>query len=279
MSNIIRQLKRHLKSMHRLYQTKAHPFGEAEVAAGLAGLGVARGDWLLVHASFNSCLGFTAGPMRLIALLQQAVGAHGLLMMPSMPFSGSAINYVSSDPVFDPRATPSQMGLLTELFRRLPDTVRSVHPTHPVVLWGADAQRVAAGHHRAATPCGRGSPFTTLLENEGKILLIGTGIGAMTFYHTVEELLEKRLPASPFTTDTFRLRSRTRAGELVETTTRLFDPTLSRRRNLKPLKVELQQRGVWRAVRLGRLTLELVDTADVVAATRSLADRGVYCYG
>jgi aminoglycoside 3-N-acetyltransferase len=84
------------------------------------------------------------------------------LMMPSMPFSGTAIEWARSGTVFDVRRTPSRMGLLSELFRRSPGVVRSVHPTHPVACWGEDAASVAAGHPGSATPCGSGSPFESL---------------------------------------------------------------------------------------------------------------------
>src|ERR1700694_888030 len=170
------------------------------------------------------------------------------------------------------------MGLITELFRRSPDVLRSVHPTHSVALWGAGAKDISDGHHLAQTPCGRGTPFIGLLERGGKILLLGVDIGSMTFYHGIEELLEARLPASPFTQEIFHLSSRLPDGSLLHTATRLFEPTVSRRRNLNKLVPELQRRGAWRSERLGRLPITILDAGEVLAAVAGLAGRGVFCY-
>ena len=128
------------------------------------------------------------------------------------------------------------MGLLTELFRRSPGVVRSIHPTHPVAIWGYDANVIATGHHLAQTPCGVGTPFEALLKRHGKIALLGTDISALTFYHMLEEAIERDLPLGPFTDEVFHLRSRTRDGLILDTNGRLFEPAVSRRRN-RPVAV------------------------------------------
>jgi hypothetical protein len=60
--------------------------------------------------------------------------------------------------------------------------------------------------------------------------------------------------------------------------TRLFDPALSRRRDLIKLGPVLRQRGAWAQTRLGELDVVLLETRDVLAACRQLAAQGVYCY-
>ncbi len=180
--------------------------------------------------------------------------------------------------LFDVRRTPSRMGLLTELFRRSAGVLRSVHPTHPVAAWGRDAAALVEGHHAARTPCGEGSPYARLLERRGKILLMGTGIGVLTFFHTIEELLEQKLPVSPFTEEVFHLQSRDDSGNIVATHTRLFEPGVSKRRNLDKLVPELRQRGAWREQRTGRLQLIALDAQDIFETVSAMAARGTYCY-
>ena len=85
-----------------------------------------------------------------------ATRASGTVLMPTLPFGGVAIDYARKNPVFDVRRTPSQTGLLTEIFRRSAGVLRSVHPTHPVAVAGHGAVEMVEGHHLAATPCGRG---------------------------------------------------------------------------------------------------------------------------
>ena len=198
--------------------------------------------------------------------------------MPTLPFTGTAVQYARQQLIFDVRRTPSSMGLLTELFRRSADVVRSVHPTHPVAVWGHDAAALVEGHHAAGTPCGIGSPFARLLDRRGKILLLGTGVGVLTFFHTIEELLERTMPASPFTEEVFHLQSRDYSGKIVATHTRLFEPAVSRRRNLDKLIPELRQRSAWREQRTGRLQMIVLNAEDVVGTVNAMADKGTYCY-
>lgn len=272
------RFKDRLKSSRHLYARTFHSFTPEDLFRQLHELGIRPGDMVLVHSSFDAFEGFRGKPTDVIAALEQAVGPAGTLLMPTLPFGGLAVEYVKTNPVFDAIRTPSRMGLVTELFRRSPGVVRSVHPTHSVAVWGANADAIAAGHHEARTPCGQGSPFARLLEHAGKILLLGADITSLTFFHTIEEIIEPELPASPFTQQTYRLASRRQDGSLVETETRLFEPAVSRRRNLRKLVPELKRLGAWRERRIGGLSLILLSAESVYATVAGMAKRGVYCY-
>ncbi len=232
----------------------------------------------MAHSSFDRFVGFTGTPRDVIAALKEAVGAGGTILMPTIPFTGTAVDYVCEGHVFEVRRTPSRMGLLTELFRRSPGVLRSVHPTHPVAAWGAKAEEMVAGHHLARTPCGTGTPFARLLDYGGKILLLGTGIRVMSFFHSVEEILEPEMPFTPFTKETFSLQSIDKDGTVLFTTTYLFDPECARRRRPEKLIPALKERGAWLEGRVGRLDGILLDARDVLETCRTLAKNGVYCY-
>ena len=271
-------IKKQLKALRQQYSRTFHSFTADDLLRRLRRLGIEPGDTVLVHSSFDAFEGFTGKPTDVIAALEEVIGPQGALLMPTLPFTGTAVEYVKENPLFDVARTPSRMGLITELFRRSPGVIRSVHPTHSVAVWGAGAESIALGHHEAKTPCGKGTPFTRLLERQGKILLLGVDIGSVTFYHGVEEILEARLPTSPFTKQIFHLKSRTYDGSLLNTETRLFEPAVSKRRNLDKLVPELKRRGTWRTQRLGRLTITILNAEDVLAAVAGMADRGIYCY-
>lgn len=267
-----------VRSLRRGVVSRFFAFDVPALQARLAQLGLARGDTVLVHSSFDAFEGFRGKPNDVIQALQAAVGPEGLLMMPTMGFTGSAIDFARSGQVFDVRRSPSRMGMISELFRRTPGVVRSVHPTHPVACWGQGAAEVAQGHHACATPCGRGSPFEALARRQGKILLLGPDISVLTFYHYLEEIFEARLPESPFTQEVFTLVAKTAQAELVETRTRLYAPALSRRRNLHKLIPFLKRRGAWREGRIGRLPVAMLQAAGVEAAVGDMIQQGVYCY-
>ena len=246
-----------------------------DVAPFLARLGVREGDVLCVHSSFDALASFEgASPLAVVRMLQRTVGQRGTLIMPTLPFEGSAIEYAAGDPVFDVRQTPSRMGLLSELFRRMPGVRRSLHPTHSAAVWGARAEAMTADHHRAETPCGRPSPYAGLLDHEGRILFLGVDVSAMTFFHTAEELLEARMPFAPFTHEVYRLRSRDADGTLVETRTRLFAPAVAaaRERFEAALEPRMRRRGTWHEGRLGPLRAVLLEARDVLAALREAVE-------
>jgi aminoglycoside 3-N-acetyltransferase len=273
-----RFVKSWLKRLRLAYVRQRHSFTLEELIQFLRRLGVKPGDVLLVHSSFDRFEGFAGKPTDVILALQQVVGSTGTVLMPTLPFTGTAVDYVARSVIFDVTSTPSRMGLLTELFRRSPGVLRSVHPTHSVAAWGARAQEIIIDHHLAKTPCGTGSPFIRLLELNGRILFLGTGIGSMTFFHAVEELLASQMPFSPFTAETFNLQSRNVEGKILYSTLRLFDPTWSRRRNLEKLVPVLKSQKAWVDGRIGSLSGILLEAKDVLQACRELAAKGVYCY-
>ncbi len=254
------------------------PFGSEELTNALRSLGIERGDVILVHSGMRGFAGFTGSVPDLIRVFQDAAGPEGTLLMPTLSMRGSAIEFMRTGKAFDVRTTPSQVGMLSEVFRRSAGVARSIHPTHSVAAWGKDAQFFAADHHLAQTPCGRGSPFFKLLERRGKIVLAGTDISALTFYHCVEELIEPLLPRSPFTTERFVVTCRSQ-GQLIQTVpTRFYDPGVSRSRRLQPLEAEMRRKGRWRQARTGSLSLVVLDAADVLQTAREMAERGSFCY-
>ncbi|MBO3803946.1 MAG: AAC(3) family N-acetyltransferase, partial [Candidatus Brockarchaeota archaeon] len=50
------------------------------------------------------------------------------------------------------------------------------------------AGKITRGHEAALTPCGKGTPYVRVAEEEGKILFIGTTLECNTTFHSCEEL-------------------------------------------------------------------------------------------
>jgi aminoglycoside 3-N-acetyltransferase len=271
-------IKAAIKRLQGRLDNLLYAFGPADLAAALRIVGISSGDVVLVHSSFDAFRAFRGRPSDVIEVLQRIVGREGAILMPTMPFSGTAVDWARAHPTVDLRRTPSRMGLVTEIFRRSPRVVRSIHPTHPVAAWGDRAEWLTAEHWRATTPCGEGSPYHRLLECDGRILFLGADVTSLTFFHTAEALLGDRFPESPFTRETFRLTTIAPDGATHHTETRLFEPAVSRRRKLQKLLPELRARGAWRQARVGRLAIAMVRARDVLDAVESLATRGIYAY-
>src|SRR5256712_7956566 len=248
-------IKRSLKRLVRSYHRRFRAFTPVDLNRALVELGVVAGDVVMVHSAFDRFLGFQGGPVEVIRTLQEVVGAGGTLMMPTIPFQGTAVEYALGDPVFDVQRTVSRMGLLTEVFRRAPGVVRSIHPTHSVAVWGSRTDAIIAGHEHADTPCGRGTPYGRLLECDGKILLAGVPANTMTFCYFVAEELEPRLAVRVLTRETYPMRWRGPDGAGRGSNLRLFSQLLDH--DLSPLVRELQRRGAWRERRAGRVPFNL----------------------
>jgi aminoglycoside 3-N-acetyltransferase len=278
LSGLKAPVKRWRHRARAAYVDRFHAFAPDDFSAALRGLGIRPGDALCVHSSFDRFQGFRGNAKDALVALQDAVGTEGGLLMPTQPFTTAAIEYVRTHSVTDLRRAPSLMGLLTELLRRTPGAVRSVNPTHPVAAWGRRGVSLVGNDWEAGTPCGRGTAYHRLLECDGKVLMLGTGVQPITFYHCVEELIEPMLPRSPFTTEVFTLTTRDTKGALYTSRMRLFEPVLSAKRRMSLMVPELKERGSWREAKVGRLELILLRAADVLDACRSMAGKGRYCY-
>ncbi|MGA2321635.1 MAG: AAC(3) family N-acetyltransferase [Solirubrobacteraceae bacterium] len=161
-----------------------------ELRDALAEAGVVPGATVMTHVSMDELIRTTSAinALELIALLKELLTEEGTLLVPTFPFTGREADYLATNPSFDVRRTPSQSGLMTELFRRMPDTVRSLHPTHPVSGWGAHAAEILSTHHLGET-FAETSPFCRLREYDGAVVGIGVGImRGFTIIHAAEYL-------------------------------------------------------------------------------------------
>ncbi|HUU97640.1 MAG TPA: AAC(3) family N-acetyltransferase [Phycisphaerae bacterium] len=89
-------------------------------------------------------------------------------------------------PVFDARNTPSEMGMLAELFRLRPGAIRSIHSTHSLAGEGPLAAEICAGHYECDTPCGADTPYSRLVHRGASALMLGVSFRYYTPFHTAE---------------------------------------------------------------------------------------------
>lgn len=157
----------------------------SRIVADLAALGLRPGDRLLVHSSLSS-MGFVeGGPDTVIEALLEVLGPTGTLVMPSFQ-KGSEHVLTRQGVVFDVRTSPSEMGAISEAFRRRPGVRRSLSPTHCLAACGPDAVALLHGHETCHVSVGRGSPFERLAQGGGRILLLGVTHSSDTTLHYLE---------------------------------------------------------------------------------------------
>ena len=154
--------------------------------------GVPRDAVLLVHSAIArlSRHGFRAEAM--IEVLLDHV-ADGNLIVPTMTW-----RTVTPDrPRWDELATPSQTGVLTEIFRSRYAIARSIHPTHSVAGWGNAAPLLLSRHHLDTTPVSGNSPYGLMRDYDAYVLMIGVGLENCTAIHHAEEVINADLYVRP----------------------------------------------------------------------------------
>jgi len=159
-------------------------------------MGLKPTDAVMIHSSMKA-IGEVEGRADGVLDALMEYFAEGLLMLPTHTWS--TVN--AGHPVFDPETEPSCVGLLTNLFMKRPQVLRSLHPTHSMGICGARAAEFIRGEENAQSPCPPGGAWDRLREIGAKILLIGVTHVNNTFIHAVDEAFDVpgRLVDTPIT--------------------------------------------------------------------------------
>ncbi len=146
-------------------------------------LGVTRGDCLIVHCSFKFLKEAGYSPNEVIDALMDLLGPEGTLIMPTFTYSYSGIWNVVP---FNPGITPGIFnGILSEMFRLRPGTIRSGHPTYSIAASGKLAEYLTVNREQSSA-LGHGSSYEDALNAGAKIMLLGVGNNRNSMLHYIE---------------------------------------------------------------------------------------------
>lgn len=183
-----------------IQNTGDRPITREQLVEDLSALGVEPGNCLIVHSSLSAMGWVCGGAQAVILALEEVVQPWGLLVMPA--HSGQLSDPAGWKhppvpeewwetirehmPAYDPDLTPTRgIGVVPELFRSQPETVRSAHPQLSFACWGEGAVDLAAGH-KLEFSLGEGSPLAKIYERGGQVLLLGAGYESNTSFHLAE---------------------------------------------------------------------------------------------
>lgn len=176
------------------------PITRQDLLDQLRGLGVGRGDVLMVHCSL-SALGYVIGGADSVLLaLEEALSPGGTMIAlaswdhaPPDDDSGWSSTlardaYLRDPPAFDAgvSACARYVGRLPERIRTWPGAIRSDHPEASFVALGAEAgwltenQPLNHGY-------GPGSPLEKVVGSNGSVLMLGAPLETITLLHYAEE--------------------------------------------------------------------------------------------
>ncbi|MBN9309846.1 aminoglycoside 3-N-acetyltransferase [Devosia sp.] len=167
----------------------------SSLASDLAAIGLAAGDAVLVHAALRRVGPIVGGPDVIVDALVDVLGPDGTILGYC---DWQLADEVRDDPAmrehipaFDPRRSRAtrENGFWPELLRTTPGARRSANPGASMAALGGRADWFTADH---AMDYGYGpqSPLGKLVEADGKVLMLGAPLDAMTLLHHAEHVAD-----------------------------------------------------------------------------------------
>lgn len=244
-------------------------YTEVDLVNELKKTGLAAGDTLFVHVAIDAlgeardCSTAEGLHRLLLTSLQTVLGAHGTLLLPTYTFS------FCRQESFDVNNTPTSGGPWSpsvgflEYFRKLPTVVRSRDPIHSVAGLGPMATKLLADVPN--TCFGEDSVFDRLRKADGKICMIGLGLGEATFRHFVEEQVGVPFRFKKLFTGYIREDEKLTKAGWIYSVRILADNGFPDGSRLEQIAID---RGICRVVRLGLGEIKVIDASDYFELTK-----------
>ncbi len=234
---------------------------------------------LMVHSSMNKMSPmFTDRPLDLVRMLMSFCGPNRTLVMPAFYFGDPAVGgaYLTfkERPRFNVNRVPSQMGLLTELFRRSKGVMHSRHPVYRVSALGPLAKQLTHGHELTKTSTGHGTPFDFMANHDTLIVGIGKSFEVLTQVHHAEDIMGDDFPVPRSSENVLTM---TLIDGEEEIPFKLSQRSLLWRRNMWKLR-SIMGPEILQESKFCHVPMFTTRAADVTTALISAAERGVTLY-
>ncbi len=160
-----------------------------DIKNGVKALGINIGDTVLVHSSYKSLGTVEGGAESVISGFLDALGNEGTLVFPTFCQKDFRNAYKTWH-----MDKESDVGYLTNYFRKRPGSMRSDHATHSVAACGRDAEFLTETHghtHKRFGSMGdtnfsADSPWEKMYLRDAKVVLLGVEPLYVTFRHYAE---------------------------------------------------------------------------------------------
>ncbi len=236
----------------------------------LKSVGVANDDILFVHADIGVFGKLADGGDRatlcqsLISALKSA--GSSTLVMPTFTYA------FCKNGIFDPRHSPSEVGVLTEYFRLEDGIIRSKHPIFSVAAAGPEAEHLTSVDMDSF---GDRSFFATLHQTNGLIVFFGASFERATFAHHIEQM--HGVPYRFVKTFKGILRDNGIEKEVSSTyLVRYLDQDVET--YLGRLESELRVSGVLKEASVGAGKILSVRAQDMFLIGMKMLDRDIYAF-
>ena len=222
-------------------------------------MGLRVGDGVMLHCSLSSMGRVEGGAGTVVEAFLEVLGTEGTLMVPTFIFSSATY--------FDPVATPSRCGAITEAARLHPRAIRSYHPTHAVAVIGPNAADLVAGDEYARA-LGTGCALHQMIEAGGKVFLLGVGHGSSSAIHIGEDFAgdpERHKRFTPENPGRVTLNHPEKGETEIELTS-----MMGHTRAFGELEGLMRSRGQVTDGRIGEAECQVMEGSDVVGGTMDI---------
>lgn len=197
-----------------------------EIISDLKKLGLKRNDTVIVHSSLKS-IGFVIGGARtVIDALIEVLGPEGTLVIPTYTMITTMYDTCISESYnnFNVKNSKTHLGAIPSTFLSYDNISRSIHPTHSVSAIGKFARQITEDHHKGNRTFGMNSPWSKIIQLDGKILGIGISLGPTTQYHYVEDMMGDNFPIKVKTEKIYKLKCEIDDNKIIEVDVQPLDP-------------------------------------------------------
>ena len=201
----------------------------------------------VIHSSMLKFGLFEGGLPGLMKCLHSVLGTESTILMPTFTLTYGETR------TWDYHNSKAETGALCEYFRKLPETLRTIHPFHSMAVSGPLAKRFEQCTNLSSF--GENSPYALLYELGAYNIALGIGlVGGATFLHHAEEeakvpyRLYKEFPGDVFNKD----------GKKSPNTYKMF---------VREIATEYEYRNVWDHVLDDFLADDLVVIKNLKGAT------------
>jgi hypothetical protein len=126
------------------------------------------------------------------------------------------------------RRTPVGVGLLPELFRRVPGVSRSLDPDYPVCALGSNASTIVGGQP-GEDAFGEESPYRRMLDLGVSLIGLGVSLNTNSFIHTFDAELASDYRFPVYEDEAGVATTITASGDRIAVRRRVLRPILQQR--------------------------------------------------
>lgn len=261
-------IDRHITKIERRFFKQK--FNREELYYAISACGIKTGDTIMVHSSWRKFYNFDGTPKDVIEVLDGLVGKNGTILMPCY---GADIYY------FDVDNTPSNAGVLSEVFRKFPQTKRSKCTHFSVAARGKLANYLIESHDKSKYGFDIYSPCYKLrFIKNSKVLFLGLGKvpTKISVFHCAGSFLrnsDKNLN---------KLLSNNYCSKLIvngiEYNKQMYTRVFGHPNDNAVFKRIFGSLSNKRTIKLSNLYITVIDAEEAINKSIEFARKGEYCY-